>query len=257
MSTFNVSLRTPEDNQGLSATLRLDNGKLAIAAGEHEIGEWPLSDLQLEPTGTGYRMTAEGELIILDFESVSAFERELAEATKSGKRRKGRPAKEKKKKTKRKEAPEAEADPEPVILAQPEPEPETPPTVPPTLPRTRITRIEKPEGDEPFKDKALRLLDNGLASAEEKAGALLPAWVFTRGMAAALFVLFVLALIFPGLASTVLFLLGAIVVILGAIAYSDDMLASRWLPGRATPTHVLIVGVVFILLGVLFALIVR
>jgi hypothetical protein len=273
MSTFNVSLRTPGNNRGLSATVRLEDERLAITAGEHEIGEWSLSDLHLEATGTGYRMMAEGELVILDFESVSAFERELAEASKSRKGRKRRSAKEKQ--TKREKAPKAEIAQETVEAetaqetvegeteseqerpAQPEPEPEAPPTAPTTPPRTRTTRIEKPEGDEPFKDKVLRLLDNGLASAEEKAGALLPAWVFTRGMAASLFVLFVLALVFPGLASTVLFILGAIVVILGAIAYSDDMLASRWLPGRATPTHVLIAGVVFILLGVLFALIAR
>ena len=264
MSTFNVSLRTPGNNQGLSATVRLEDERLSITAGEHEIGEWPLSELRLEATGTGYRMMAEGELVILDFESVSAFERELAEASKTRKGRRRRSAKEKQ--TKREKAPEGETvqetaegetESEQELQAQPEPDLEAPPTAPTTSSRTRTTRIEKPEGDEPFKDKVLRLLDNGLAAAEEKAGALLPAWVFTRGMAASLLVLFVLALVFPGLASTVLFILGAIAVILGAITYSDDMLASRWLPGRSTPTHVLIAGVVFILLGVLFALIVR
>lgn len=300
MTSYNVSLRTVGDRQGLPARLTLEDGNLEINAGGHEIGRWALSDIELEPTGSGYRMTAEGDTVILDFDNVAPFQAELSSLLKAKSHRRRGKKEKRSRKAKRAETVEATevptpvqepappagpqqplaSEPAPAATAQPEPalpsEPEAPATdepealetgsEPPVVPepeaeppptRSRTMRVEKPEGEESFKERFLRILDNGLAFAEDKAGALLPPWAFTRGMAAVLFILFVLALIFPGLASMVLFILGALVVILGAIAYSDDIVASRWLPGRSTPAHALISGVVMILLGVGFALLAR
>jgi hypothetical protein len=67
----------------------------------------------------------------------------------------------------------------------------------------------------------------------------------------------ILAIIFPGLVSSFLLIAGAMLVVLGAIVYSDAMLASRWLPGRTTPTHVLLFGVAVLMLGVLLGVIAR
>ncbi len=41
----------------------------------------------------------------------------------------------------------------------------------------------------------------------------------------------------------------------GGASYTDDVMASKLLPGRTTPTHVLIVGIGLIALGILFGFI--
>jgi hypothetical protein len=64
-----------------------------------------------------------------------------------------------------------------------------------------------------------------------------------------------LMLIFPGVVSLFLLISSAILIVFGAIAYTDPMLASRWLPGRTNPTHVLLVGVAVLALGVLLGVI--
>jgi hypothetical protein len=46
-------------------------------------------------------------------------------------------------------------------------------------------------------------------------------------------------------------------VIVGAIVYTDSVLASKWLPGRMTPIHVLIFGVAILMFGVLLGVIAR
>jgi hypothetical protein len=44
-------------------------------------------------------------------------------------------------------------------------------------------------------------------------------------------------------------------VILGAVLYTDDAMARRWLPGRLTALHVLIGGTGLAVLGVLVAVV--
>ena len=85
MWTFDASLRTLGDRKGLPATLTIEDGRLAIDAGDQPIGDWSLSEIQLEPTPTGYRMAAEGEQILLDIENVDDFTLAL-----NGKKVKGR-----------------------------------------------------------------------------------------------------------------------------------------------------------------------
>jgi hypothetical protein len=62
-------------------------------------------------------------------------------------------------------------------------------------------------------------------------------------------------LVFAEIFSVLLLILGGIVVAFGAVTYSDGMLASRWLPGRMQPPHVLIIGVVTLVLGVLIGIV--
>ena len=238
MTSYNVSLRAAGDRQGLPATLTLEGGRLELKTSRHEIGQWPLDEVDLEPTGTGYRMTAEGDTLILDFNDVGPFEAELTSLkVRRRRRRKGKERKGSGGSDTTSVAGRQKARAEPASALQ-----------------------EGSEASERWGSiggRVLRALDRGLAFAEDRFGALLPAWVFTRGMAAAVLVSAILALLVPGLASLVLFAVGAVVVILGAIAYSDAMIASRWLPGRSTPAHALISGVALILLGVGFALLAR
>ena len=238
MTTYNVSLRAAGDPQGLSATLTLEGGRLELRTSRHEIGQWPLDEVDLEPTGTGYRMTAEGDTLILDFHDVGPFEAELTSL--KVRRRRRRKGKERK---------GSGGSDTTSVAGRPEAVAELAPAL-----REGSKSSEK-RGS--IGGRVLRGLDRGLAFAEDRYGALLPAWVFTRGMAAAVLVSTVLALLVPGLVSLVMFTVGALVVILGAIAYSDAMIASRWLPGRSTPAHALIGGVALILLGVGFALLAR
>jgi ABC-type antimicrobial peptide transport system permease subunit len=66
-----------------------------------------------------------------------------------------------------------------------------------------------------------------------------------------------LVIIFPGLVSGFLLITGLLMVMFGAVVYTDPMLASKWLPGRMSPTHVLLFGVAILLVGVLLGIIAR
>ena len=66
-----------------------------------------------------------------------------------------------------------------------------------------------------------------------------------------------LLFIFPGVVSTLLLIAGILTVMAGAVVYTDPIIASKWLPGRMSPVHVLIVGVSTLLLGVILGIIAK
>lgn len=107
----------------------------------------------------------------------------------------------------------------------------------------------------PAKETLLKSVDKGIAAAEKKWGSLLPDWVFTRIMFGVVFGALILALIFPGWVSTFLLLAGLLVVVFGAVVYSDPILIAKWLPGRMAPVHVLLFGVSILMFGVLLGVI--
>ncbi|MFV1960860.1 MAG: hypothetical protein ACC658_03410 [Acidimicrobiia bacterium] len=109
----------------------------------------------------------------------------------------------------------------------------------------------------PDKDKLLTPVDKGIALAEKKWGALLPKWAFTRIMFGVVIGALTLTIIFPGLVSAFLLAAGLLMVLFGAVVYTDTMLASKWLPGRMSPMHVLIFGVAILILGVLLGIIAK
>lgn len=102
----------------------------------------------------------------------------------------------------------------------------------------------------PDKDTLLKPVDKGLEAAEERWGALLPEWLFTRMMVGAVLGTILVTVFFPGLVSAFLLISGVLMVMFGAVVYTDSMLASKWLPGRMSPMHVLLFGVVILMLGV-------
>ncbi len=109
----------------------------------------------------------------------------------------------------------------------------------------------------PDTGKLLAPVDRGIAFAEKKWGALLPQWVFTRIMFGVAIAALTLVIIFPGLVSGFLLITGLLMVMFGAVVYTDPMLASKWLPGRMSPVHVLLFGVAILLVGVLLGIIAR
>ena len=102
----------------------------------------------------------------------------------------------------------------------------------------------------PAKDGLLKSVDKGLEAAEDRWGALLPTWMFTRMMLVVVLGTILVTVFLPGLVSIFLLISGVLIVIFGGVVYTDSMLASKWLPGRMSPMHVLLFGVVILMLGV-------
>ncbi|HZD24254.1 MAG TPA: hypothetical protein VE569_12760 [Acidimicrobiia bacterium] len=78
MATYSATLRAVGDPVPLAATVKLEHGQLSLAAGDHPIGTWELSDIEFERTPNGYKMSAEGDQIIIEPEELDAFREALA-----------------------------------------------------------------------------------------------------------------------------------------------------------------------------------
>lgn len=256
MGTFTASLRAIGDVKALPATVRLEEGQLSIAAGETEIGTWPLTEIHLEPMPTGYRLAAEGEQILIELKDIDSFNEALKEVSK----RKLRIPSLRKAKKEEPEIASWEGDvPSPPSAAQPpvEPIPQRQVALPPAAEKPESKRASKPKDPKAtgWTGKGLGFVDGTLSTARKRFGPYLPEWVFTRIMFAVVFIAFVLMIVLPGLVSAFMLISGALIVVFGAVAYTDPMLASRWLPGRTQPPHVLLFGVTILMMGVLLGVI--
>lgn len=244
MGTFTASLRAIGDVRGLPATVELADGELRIAAGETEIGAWSLAEISLEETPTGYRMAAEGDLILIELKDIEAFAAELERRRpKRGRRR-----------------PKTE-----------EPNPATSAVATKTRPEPKLSRTgakrakqrsnrakQAAEKETKRKDRLSGSAAGGaLDRLRKRFGPYLPDWVFTPAVLGVAVVSLVVMVVFPGLMSRLLLIAGALVVVGGAVAYTDPIVASRWLPGRTQPPHVLLLGVVIFLSGVLVGILAR
>lgn len=259
MGTFTASLRAIGDVQALPATVVLEDGLLSIAAGSTEIGSWPLSEIHLEPIPTGYRMAAEGEQIIIELKDIDSF----TEALQAVKKRKFRiPTLKKQSEEAQTTQSGGEADaPSPQALAPPQVEERPSRTVamPPAADEARPKKARKVKDPNAsgWTEKGLALVDGTLNTAQKRFGPYLPEWMFTRIMFGVAFGALLLMVALPGLVSIFMLIAGALIIVFGAVAYSDPMLASRWLPGRTQPPHVLLFGVAILMLGVLLGVIAR
>jgi hypothetical protein len=256
MGTFTASLRAIGDVQALPATVSLEEGQLSITAGETEIGTWPLTEINLEPMPTGYRLAAEGEQILIELKDVESFSEALKEVSKRKFRiptlRRGKG-----------EDPETTSwednapSPAPAAATPVEPRPERQVALPPAPEDAKPQRVKKPKNPEAtgWTEKGLAFVDGTLHTAQKRFGPYLPEWVFTRIMFGVAFVALILMVVLPGLVSAFMLISGALIVVFGAVIYSDPMLASRWLPGRTQPPHVLLFGVAILMMGVLLGVI--
>lgn len=250
METFSASLRTVGDVNSVATTIELSDGRLRMAAGDTEIGNWPLTEIHLEEIPTGYRMAVEGELLLLEFNDVSLFSAELAKASK---KRRGisRKKKTSQKTAETKDQPTAPSE-DSVVVAPP------------------ATTVEKEPGQGAIEVQAptkpakpglgariLHAIDGLLLRAKKRFGPYLPDWVFSRGMLVIAVALVALLVVFPGVASIVVLVLGGLGILFGAVVYSDTVMASRWLPGRATPEQALLAGLTVFLVGILLGMIAR
>jgi hypothetical protein len=237
MGTFNASLRTIGDSRGLPAVVVVEDDRFAIRVGDQEIGDWAFHDVSLEATGGSvYRMEAEGDHVLLDLEDVPAFQMMLDERSKMRSRRLVRPAATKRVKEKKEKK---EAPPTAVVEKKP-----------------KLRRDKKAKTPDPAErtNRLLGLVDRVVAAAERRWGSLLPEWVFTRVTALSLVILAVTTIFLPGLISVMALVIGMIGVLFGAVAYTDLVVAARWLPGRMTATHLLLGGMGMVILGVLLGI---
>lgn len=244
MGTFTASLRATGDVRSLPATVELSEGRLSIMAGSSEIGSWLITDVNLEEMPTGYRLAAEGEQILIELKDLDGFATELA---RQGKKRS--PFARRKA-----DLPRQPEGSEPVTFTRPSTTTDT---------ANRDSGISLPPLDTPstrssgWTKNGFSFVDGTLARANKKLGPYLPDWMFTRAMLAIAFGALVLMILLPGLVSTFLLIAGAVMVLFGAVVYSDPMLASRWLPGRTTAQHVLLFGVAILMMGVLLGVLAR
>lgn len=290
MGSFDASLKTLGDRTGLPATIQLRDGRLAIRAGDDPIGEWSLDEIRLEPIPSGYRMSAEGDQIFLELSDIEGFAAELSRrpgrrrrsqakkatdgpgrTTRKSEKADARAARMEAKAQKRnsraeagmeKEADHTErarSDPEPVVRPAPivrsEPRPlPNPASEPVTAYNDTATTTEDAETAK-TKRSSLQRLDKMLAAAEDRWGSLLPEWMFTRIMLGVVVGSLLLMVALPGLVSTFLLIGGFLIVVFGAAIYTDPMLGAKWLPGRMSPSHVLVFGVAILMFGVLLGVI--
>lgn len=240
MGKFNASLRTLGDNRGVPATVTVVEERISIEAGDQEIGSWNIDEVVLEPTGESvYRLEVDGDRILIDFEDAGTFRDLLDSRSRMRSRIKLRGNRPKK-----------PTEPKPA-KAKSGPEPKT--KEPKTKPKRSVAVTEAPA---PVSSKKTAgRLDAVLTAAEERWGGLLPSWVFTRGTLTVLLIMVAAAFFVPNIVSLVLLIAGLLTVMFGAVVYTDTMLATRWLPGRMTPMHVLLFGVLVVLLGVLLGVI--
>lgn len=245
MGTFSASLRAIGDVKALPATVELSDGQLMIVAGSTEIGSWPLSEIRLEQIPTGYRMVAEGEQILLEFKDLDSFATELGKASKKRRARSRSAA------TTTKTSFEDAVSQSSPIEAPEQPVPLVEQSIPAPVSKGTPAPPSKRAKTSSGGSGIFRPIDAMLIKAKKRFGAVLPDFVFSRAMFIIAVAALVVMVLMPSIFSTVLLIAGALTVLFGAVVYSDSVLASRWLPGRATPQQALLVGLGVLLLGVL------
>jgi hypothetical protein len=215
MAQFNASLRLPGDSNALAATVHLQEGRLQVASGEHVIGDWDINAIDISRVPEGIRVSAEGEVLLLDIADRAAFEVEaLSLATRST--RDGRSKGARKAKS-----------------------PKTP--RPPRQKTIRASHAVKPK-ERPDQVRGDSRIDRFLQRAQDRFGSNLPDWVFTRKSLAGLLVLFALCVVFAQQVSFLLLIAGVIALLIGGVTMLDSVIARRILRHRVTPIQVVIAG---------------
>ncbi len=258
MGQFSASLKVPGDTNSLPATVDIDDGRLRVASGDHEIGNWALDDIDLTPGPEGVRVSAEGEELILQFSESEAFEAAAGINGKQSVVSMPKPFK----------LPTLSRSPKPASTngSPTRPESSPAPAVAPaaatasTAAATQVEQaapVEKGAPKEPKQPKQPGAFDRGLEKAEKMFGGKLPSWMFTRGGSLVVLAALVVAILAPALVSTLLLVAGLVLLVLGGVTMLDVVLSARLLKAKVTPVQVLIVGGVLVVLGILFGMLAR
>jgi hypothetical protein len=237
MGQFSATLRVPGDNNALPATVDIGDGRLRVESGNHLIGNWALGEIDITPGPEGVKVSAEGEVLILEITESAAFHEAAginggAPATKAN-----RPFKMPNLSRNSKHTPAGRPESGKPDAHQPKVESHSHQAAASAAPSP------KPEVKQPI------FFDRWLEGAEKAVGQHLPNWVFTRGGAAV-----VLSITFPEVVSTLLMIGGTILLVLGGVTMLDHVLSARLLKAKVTPTQCLIVGGLLVFVGVVFGM---
>jgi hypothetical protein len=247
MGQFSASLKVPGDTSSLPATVDIDDGRLRVASGDHEIGNWALVDIDLTPGPEGVHVSAEGEELILQFTESAAFEEAAGlNGDKKSIVSLPRPFKLPSLSKTPKHAPSARS------TTRPEGSPPTPNAE--KTAKLAPTAVGQTAAKELRPGKQPGSIDRALERAERTIGGHLPSWVFSRGGALVVLAALAIAIIFPALVSTLLLIAGLLLLVLGGVTMLDVVLAARLLKAKVTPTQTLIGGGILVVIGVLFGM---
>lgn len=237
MGGFEAALKVGADTEPLRTRLEVEGGRLIIRAADQKIGDWAISDLDLQRVSGGYRVGVEGEELILDVPDILGFQEAIS--VEPTKRKRAKHASSPASHT----TPRARREPRKKARAEAPADP------------SADSNGSKPADEHTVIAKSLGAVDSALQKAKASAGSDWPGWIFTRWTVLAVVAFVVLMVALPGLFSTLFLLGGLAAVVLGAVLYTDDAMARRWLPGRLTALHVLIGGTGLAVLGVLVAVV--
>jgi hypothetical protein len=248
MGQFSASLKVPGDTTTLPAIVDIDAGRLRVASGDHEIGNWALDDIDLTPGPEGVHVSAEGEELILQFSESEAFEEAAGLNGKKSVVSMPKPFKLPTLSKAPKHAPAGNSGTRPDGTTA-----TTNVEKPGTASSPASTSVDQPAA-ESKPPKQPGAIDRALERAEKMFGGRLPSWVFTRGGAFLVLAALVVAILLPSLVSTLLLIAGLVLLVLGGVTMLDVVLAARLLKAKVTPTQTLIAGGILVLLGVLFGM---
>jgi hypothetical protein len=116
MPDFNGTIQL-EDGDGLETILTVDSGRLIAKAGEHELGNWAVGELEMERRNGEFRIKVEGEELIVGVEDPAGFTEILG--INEAKPKEGRQKKPRTPRVKRKDRKRAEANLVPTAPAAP------------------------------------------------------------------------------------------------------------------------------------------
>jgi hypothetical protein len=246
MGQFSASLKVPGDTSSLPATVDIDDGRLRVASGDYEIGNWALVDIHLTPGPEGVHVSAEGEELILQFSESAAFEEAAGLNAKKSIVSLPKPFKlPSLSKTPKHASPDKSTTPP--EGSAPKARADKPAKLAPSAIEQHAVREAKPS-------KQPGTLDRVLERAEKTAGGHLPSWIFSRGGALVVLSALAVAIIFPALVSTLLLIVGLLLLVLGGVTMLDVVLAARLLKAKVTPTQTLVGGGILVVIGVLFGM---
>ena len=235
MSAYTGSLRIQATDDVVEAEFRVSEQTLTVISGGQQLGTWPLSNIELDDTGTEIYLSLDGEEVIVNVPNRDAFVDELAPPR--GKRG-PRHAKPRRQKTPK--APRAAKRPKSRKPVKPSAPPEPAELVERTEPR--LPTPAKPPRD--VLGAVRRLLDRD--TWREWLADRVVRWVIaaTVVIGVALLALFATASL-----GMILVLIGMVALIVAALAVSEDLTAISWVPGQMSESTLVIAGAVAMVIG--------
>lgn len=105
MPVFEGKLRVPgQYGSDVGGSVTVENGRLLVVVGDHQIGDWPAAEVSIVPEPGGFHLRAGGEELIIQVTDPAGFA-EALEASHGGRKgRRARPRKDREKRERKERA---------------------------------------------------------------------------------------------------------------------------------------------------------